>query len=223
MNVFRHLAGVALALAWGGSAALAQATDAGPTQIAIVGGVAIASVVGPGIVPLNSRTAPSFGAVLTLPATKDFAFRTGLQYVPKGLSDTAQGLTDRLAIGYVEVPAIGAITVIEGKPLSVHALLGVLLAFKASCHFDLLQPSGTQVFTGECGSTQLGGAFPVKSTDFDVVVGGGVTFQPSGRMGYTAEVGWERSLETIDPSVQPFDVKNKVLLFTVGVSYALSP
>jgi len=141
-----------------------------------------------------------------------FGIQPEVLYSQKGAKFEDAGLEGKLKLDYIEVPVLFKVNVpIEGSNVHPSFFVGPAVAFKASCKLE--DPAaGT---TEDC---EAGGAL-VKSTDFGVAFGGGISFDVGG-----AEVGvdvrYTLGLTKIDDDPDPYDIKNKAIsiMGTVGFS-----
>jgi hypothetical protein len=116
---------------------------------------------------------------------------------------------------YIEIPVLLKINIpIEGSKVHPHVYAGPAVAFKASCKIEASIAGGTSASV-DCEDAGL----LIKSTDFGVAFGGGVSVDVGG-----AEVGvdvrYTLGLTSVDDEPDPYSIKNKVIsiMGTVGFS-----
>lgn len=198
------------------------ARDVGPTRLGLYGGAAIATMSGDGVLAQESRKGMQGGLYLLLPFTENFGLRTGLSYVQKGLTDSLALASGVFRIGYVEMPFIFRMMALPGDDVTLHALAGFVLGFKASCAFRVDSIGTGTVYDGACGQSRRAASFDVNGTDNSAIFGLDLTFAAHSRLSYQVAGTWELGLNNVDPEVTPFAAKNRTIGITLGLIYSLS-
>jgi hypothetical protein len=195
--------------------------NVGPTRLGVFVGSTFGSMVGAGVIPVKSRTGIEGGAFVIAPFTENFALRTGISYVQKGVTDSLSVSYGAFAMSYVEIPVLFRITALPGDDFQMHVLAGVSFGFKSACTFrvDSLTTPQTTVYDGACGGSRRNGAFDINRTDNSVMAGLSLTLAPTSSLSYELTGLWQRSLQLVDPQVKPFVAKNQVFSVALGITY----
>jgi hypothetical protein len=181
---------------------------------------------GIGVLPQSSRNGFEGGLLAILPFTENFALRTGIAYVQKGLTDSLALSSGVFEIGYVELPFVFRMIALPGDDIQLHALAGFVLGFKASCSFRVDSIGVGTVYPASgsapvCGKSLRRAAFDVNGTDNSAVFGLNLTLLPTHQVSYELAATWELGLNNVDPEVQPFESHNRVIAVTAGILYSL--
>lgn len=192
------------------AAALATGPLAAQNTFGLVAGVVSAktTVSGGGVsLSFDSRTGFAGGVSMSHPITKDFDFAPELLYIQKGFQVKDGNSTGGTKVAYVELPLLfrAKFGSSDTKPF---VLAGPTIGVKASC--KITASSG-----GTSGSTNCtDGDIGLKSTDFGVMLGGGVAFNRFS-VSVRYDLGLANTLKGGDAGVS---YKNRALLALVGVS-----
>ena len=206
---------VVVAVLFAASLAVPQASAQG-IKLGVKGGVNIADL-GGADAGSSTETKAGFvaGGFAEFMIGDMFAIQPEVLYSQKGAKETSGGDELKLKLDYIEVPVLLKVNIpIEGSKVHPTVYAGPAVAFKASCKL-----SGTSGGVSASADCDAGGADFVKSTDFGLAFGGGISFDVGG-----AEIGvdvrYTLGLSTIDDSTDPDDIKNRVIsiMGTVGFS-----
>ncbi len=211
--MLRRSLSVVFAVLFAVSLAVPQASAQG-IKGGVKGGVNLAKLGGSDAGSLETKAGLVAGGFVEFMIGNMFAIQPEVLYSQKGAKESVGGDELKLKIDYVEVPVLLKINIpIEGSNVHPNVYAGPAVAFKASCKFS--GSSGGVSFSESCDDAGV----MVKSTDFGVAFGGGVSFDVGG-----AEVGvdvrYTLGLTKIDDEPDPDNVKNKVIsiMGTVGFS-----
>jgi len=210
-----------LGVLFAASLAVPQASAQG-IKLGVKGGVNIANIGGSDIdefeTDLGASTESKVGLVAGVFAEfmigNMFAIQPEVLYSQKGFKASEMGAEVKLKGDYVEIPVLLKINIpIEGSKVHPHVYAGPAVAFKASCKIE--GSSGSASASVDCEDAGL----LIKSTDFGVAFGGGVSVDVGG-----AEVGvdvrYTLGLTSVDDEPDPYSITNKVIsiMGTVGFS-----
>ncbi len=187
------------------SAAFAQ-TSRNVVEFGIEGGATFSTFGGKDAVgPYGTHTGFALGGFLRAEMGPHFALRPALLFVQKGVRHGPPGDVDEIKLGYLQVPFFGEARfplAADGR-VGSHLYVGPAIAFRTGC--SISEPRGLPSQT--CNDARS----KVKSTDFSLVLGGGVD------VGHAAiDLRYDLGLTTLDSSSPAVDVKNRTLSVLVG-------
>jgi hypothetical protein len=200
----------------------APAASAQGIKLGVKGGVNLANIGGADIdefeadlgTSTDSKAGLVAGAFAEFMIGNMFAIQPELLYSQKGFKADSAGVELKLKGDYLEIPVLLKINIpIEGSKVHPHVYAGPAVAFKASCKIEV--SGGGASASEDCEDAGL----LIKSTDFGVAFGGGVSVDVGG-----AEVGvdvrYTLGLTSVDDDPDPFDIKNKVISIMGTVGFA---
>ncbi len=204
---------VVVAVLFAASLAVPQASAQG-IKLGVKGGVNLAKLGGSDAGSTESKAGFVAGGFVEFMLGNMFAIQPEVLYSQKGAKESIGGDEVKLKVDYVEVPLLLKLNIpIEGSKVHPSVYAGPAVAFKASC--KLAADIGGVSASESCDDAGL----EIKSTDFGLAFGGGVSFDVGG-----AEVGvdvrYTLGLSSIDDFSDPDDIKNQVIsiMGTVGFS-----
>jgi hypothetical protein len=199
--------------------AVAAPDLAAQVRIGFQAGLVSSTLGGEAVASLGSRTGVTGGAFLAVPLSRVVTLQPGAAWIEKGVEETAFDVTDRIAFSYIALPLLVRFTLPSEVSVAAHAVLGPVLNVEMSCAVE--SESNNDRISVDCRSPLLQGGIPTKSTDIGFQFGGGVTILPRNRVNLVAQVAYELGLTSIDDSTPQFDVKNRAIIFSAGVTYAI--
>jgi hypothetical protein len=197
----------------------APSASAQGVKFGVKGGVNLANIGGSDIaefesdlgISTESKAGLVAGAFAEFMIGNMFAIQPEVLYSQKGFKASVTGGEDKLKADYVETAVLLKINIpIEGSKVHPHVYAGPAVGLKASCK---IEESGSPSESCEDGGLLI------KSTDFGVAFGGGVSVDVGG-----AEVGvdvrYTLGLTSVDDDPDPYHITNKVIsiMGTVGFS-----
>jgi hypothetical protein len=211
------MAGLVLTLA-GSSTALPQRRPM-KVHFGVLGGAAFDKPGGADATDVNQTYAGfGVGGFVGLQLTPVFAIQPEALYVQKGakgtVSDPGGTITGKIKVAYFEIPVLAKLRMpVKGADIvSPHVYAGPALAYKAGCHVNIAQ--GSFSASESCSAPDVEGR--IKSTDFSVVLGGGVDI---GRAIVDVRYGLGLTKISVDSSGTARDVKNRTLYLLVGWTF----
>jgi len=173
-------------------------------------------------VPKKSNAGFVAGAFAEFMIGNMFAIQPEVLYSKKGVKFEESGAEVKIKVDYIEIPVLLKINIpIEGSKVHPNVYAGPAVAIKSSCK---LSGSAASVSVDvDCEGQDIvdltGFEILVKSTDFGLVFGGGVSFDVGGA-DVGVDVRYTLGLSTIDDDPDPYDFKNQVIsiMGTVGFS-----
>ena len=117
-------------------------------------------------------------------------------------------------LDYIEIPVLLVVGIPAGG-LKIEFFAGPQVAFRTKCDI-IATPTGGSTVTVACDDPLLGGV-EVESTDFGILVGGGVAVG-----GFMAQVALDYGLTTLDAETDPDDVKNQAIYALIGWMFRLN-
>jgi hypothetical protein len=183
-------------------------------QMGLKAGLNIANLSGDDVENNDSKTGFAGGVFFMYQFSNMFAIQPEAYYTMKGatLNETFEGVSVDFTytLDYIEVPLLFKLIIpIEGSNIRPSIFAGPAIGFKATA----------KVKTEAQGESYEEDIEDVKSTDFDLVFGGGLGF-PVGNNELGFDVRYIMGLSTIDDSAEGFDVKNGVLNFNVYFGFS---
>jgi len=178
----------------------------------IKGGLDIAKLTGD-IQDVDWKTGAVGGVFMSWPIGDIFVIQPEALFAMKGakekvtILDVPVDLTVKLT--YFEIPVLARLNIPVSGAVCPNVYAGPAIGFKISA-------KGTAEANGRSGEEDIKG---IKSTDFGIVVGGGVEYKlTSGRLLF--DVRYEAGLTSIDDTADARDIKNAALSFMVGYGFA---
>lgn len=209
MIVSRIVGGVLVvsALAFTGISAQGRETTFG-----VLGGVTSATFTGDDAEDADSKIGMTFGGFISFGMSAKFAIETGALYSQRGAQTTAEGVTAKINLDYVEVPLLASLRFPGKGKVTPFLSAGPALAFKLGC--SLSASSDDASFDTSCSNftEQAGGQFA--STDFGIVGTAGVDMN-SWRLAVRYFSGLSEVYDT-DP---PVNSKNSVFSLVLGYRF----
>jgi len=189
-------------------------------KLGVKGGVNFADVGGDDVSDTKNKTGFIAGGFAEFMIGNMFAVQPEVLYSQKGFKIDDPDVDGKLKLDYFEVPVLLKINVpIEGSKVHPSFYAGPAVSIKSSCKLQG-EESGVS-FDIDCDSPLIvdfiGEELPIKSTDFGIVFGGGISFDVGG-----AEVGvdvrYNLGLTKVVDTDPQIDAKNRVIsiMGTVG-------
>jgi hypothetical protein len=204
-------------------AAHSVAAQSSAVQVGVEGGVSIATLTGTPGQDIQARTAGSFGAVLVVASAQSaFGFETGIAYVPKGATNSANGVRVSFESSYVEVPLLLRVGLpLRGSQILPTLAVGASVGFNDGCRMSFT--SGGVSGANDCNSkAALGGsAFNLRAVDIGITAGVGVDIPLSPAFVLAPAVRFTRGVSTIGSSAKAPDVVNSAFQLGVGLRWRL--
>jgi hypothetical protein len=161
------------------------------------------------------------GAFLDLPLSGRVGFRVAAEYSGKGAETTFSGGGGNTysgeieyRFGYVEVPAILKLGVLQGSRASANLLLGPALSFNTSCELEMATPEWRETLKCEDAG------FDVRAVDLSARTGIGIEAQLSERLKVVGESHYSFGLRTVGTSGD--GVKNRGFSMSLGLAFPIS-
>jgi len=214
---------VGVATLFAASLAVPQASAQG-IKLGVKGGVNFADVGGDDVSNTKNKTGFIAGGFAEFMIGSMFAVQPEVLYSQKGFKIDDPDVDGKLKLDYIEVPVLLKINVpIEGSKVHPSFYAGPAVSFKSSCKLQG-EESGVS-FDIDCDSPLIfdliGEELPIKSTDFGVVFGGGISFDVGG-----AEVGvdvrYNLGLTKFVDTDPQLDAKNRVISIMGTVGFSLN-
>lgn len=148
-----------------------------------------------------------------------FGIQTGVGLSQKGAEDTTDpAATANIDLSYIEVPVLLTLDIPTGPaPVNPRLFAGPQVSFESSCEL-----------TGESGGTSVSldcadAAFDTKSTDFSLVLGGGLDFGLAGPLSITVDGRYDLGLTDINDVTDPdpAEIKNRTFAISGGLLLSL--
>jgi len=215
---------------WVGVATLFAASLAAPQasaqniKLGVKGGVNIADLGGSDVGDTKTKSGLIAGAFAEFMIGDMFAVQPEVLYSQKGTKAAEAGVDAKLKLDYIEIPVLLKVNIpIEGSKVHPNVYAGPALAIKSSC--KLSGSDGSVSIDLDCDDPlivdAIGEEFPIKSTDFGLVFGGGISFDVGGAdvgVDVRYNLGLTKILD-VDPST---DTKNKVISIMGTVGFKLN-
>lgn len=193
---------------------VAFAASAGAQSLGVKGGWAHPTLAGKDAEGAKALNTFSGGGFLSAKVSPAFAVEVDALYALKGAQETAEGVTAKVKLGYIEVPVLARVIVpVEKSKVEPSIFAGPYVAFKTNC---TVKGSTEGISVSMDCSEMEGGA--IKSTDFGLAFGGGVAFPLGTRVSGLLEGRYDLGLTKIDDGTPQADVKNRSLMVFAGVS-----
>ncbi len=180
-----------------------------PMQFGILGGVNLFTFGGSDASGAKSRTSFFGGASLTVPLSAQLYVQPEVLYSGEGGSFDSAGTTVEIKLAYLRVPVLLGVNLTPAARTGVRVFAGPVVGLKLSC--DVSVTSGGVTVSGSCGSGT------VKSTDFGVTGGAGLTFHMPR---FNINVGGRYTLGLANV-VESATVKNRGFSIGAGLSFPL--
>jgi opacity protein-like surface antigen len=186
-------------------------------KLGVKGGLNIADIGGSDAGTTETKTGFVAGGFAEFMIGNMFAIQPEVLYSQKGTKESISGGELKFKLDYIEVPVLLKINIpIEGSKVHPNVYVGPSVGFKSSC-----KVSGSSGGVSADVDCDAGGTDPIKSTDFGLAFGGGVSFDVGG-----AEIGvdvrYTLGLSTIDDEADPDDLKNQVISIMGTVGFPLN-
>jgi hypothetical protein len=179
-----------------------------PMEFGILGGLNLFTFGGSDATGAKSRTSFFGGVSLNLPLSSQLYVQPEVLYSGEGGKFESAGVTDEIKLGYVQIPVLLGFNLTPSGRTGVRVFAGPEVAFKLSC--DLSETSGGVTQSVGCGSE-------LKSTDFGVTGGAGLTFHMP-RFNINVDGRYTLGLAKV---VSDVNVKNQGFSIGAGLSFPL--
>lgn len=181
---------------------------AAQTTLGVSVGATFSSLEGEDAPELDSRTGFMAGAHLAFPIAEIISVVPGVYYVQKGAADDA--VDAAFELDYIEIPLLLSVAVLPPeRPVGFNLFAGPQFSFRVGCS----ESEGGQSF--DCQDEE-----DIKSTDFGLIAGGGVTFGMGG-LNLFVNGGLDLGLTSLDDSPEDNDVHNSTYFVSGGVAFPL--
>jgi hypothetical protein len=184
-----------------------------PMAFGILGGVNIFTFSGSDATGAKSRTSFFAGASLNLPLSSSVFVQPEALYSGEGGKFESAGTTDELKLAYLRVPLLLGVDLTPSARTGLRIFAGPVAGFKVSC--DAAETTGGTTTSASCSSIP---GLDLKSTDFGVTGGAGLTFHMP-RFNINVEGRYTLGLAKI---VSSLDVKNQGFSIGAGLSFPLA-
>lgn len=164
----------------------------------------------------SGRTGFLVGGVVDIPLGV-VSIRPEIFYVQKGVRFSDSSGEIAFNLDYVEIPVLLVVNIKTGGNIKPEFFVGPEVAFRTKCDTKGTVSGGPSA-TVSCLDfiRALGGTQDFRSTDFGILVGGGVTVG-----GFMAQVAFDYGLTTLDTEDDPADIKNQAFYILVGWMFRL--
>lgn len=187
----------------GGSGRLAKGFKMGLNMAKFTGSNATIASISPGF-----RTGFVAGGFVRFDVSQTVGLQFEGLYAMKGSTYSAGGSTGTFRFDYIEIPALLAFRFPGSSSVTPGFAFGPAVAFKMSSKYS---EAGITVESSALG-------FPVKSTDFGLIFGGGLSVK-SGAGEVLFDLRYELGLtKWYDYAITP-DLKNSALTFMIGYAF----
>jgi len=180
-----------------------------PMEFGIQGGVNIFTFGGADASGAKSRTSFFAGASLNLPLSSSVFVQPEALYSGEGGSFDSAGTTVEIKIAYLQIPVLLGVNLTPAARTGFRVYAGPAVGLKLSCDVSITS-TGVSV-SGACASGS------VKSTDFGVTGGAGLTFHGP-RFNVNVDARYTLGLAKV---VESADVKNRGFSIGAGLSFPL--
>lgn len=212
------LSSVAVAAALLLSAAPARSQGIG---IGVEGGPTFADFsVSEGGADLGSKTGFRVAGVLRYGFGGPLGLQTGVGLAQKGASASTEDIDYK--VSYIEIPLLITATIPAPAAVSPRVYVGSQVGIESQCEISGLSGVSGAV---DCTADELGeAAFDTKSTNVDVVFGGGLDFQLSGPLTLTLDGRYDLGMSDINDTADAdptTEVKNRSFSASAGILLSL--
>ncbi len=159
----------------------------------------------------SGRTGFLAGAMLDIPLGI-ISIRPEVFYVQKGVQFSDPTFAAEFDLDYIEIPVLLVVGIPAGG-LKVEFFAGPQVAFRTKCDISFTDTGGTEQSL-PCDDAVTGAE--LESTDFGVIVGGGVTIS-----NFMVQAAFDYGLATVDAESDPFDIKTQAIYITAGWMFRL--
>lgn len=165
----------------------------------------------------SGRTGFLAGAMLDIPLGI-VSIRPEAFYVQKGVRYSDSSGEIAFNLDYIEIPLLFVVGIPTGGNVKPEFFAGPQVSFRTKCDVKGSVTGGPSA-TVSCADffTALGSTDELESTDFGVLLGGGVAVG-----NFMAQVAFDYSLATLDAETDPFDIKNQAIYAMVGWMFRLN-
>lgn len=193
-----------------GLLALPHSVHAQGLAVGVEGGVTFSDLSvsdGAASADLGSQTGYRVAGVLRYGFGGALGIQTGVGYATKGAEEGAASLD----LAYFEVPMLLTLTIPTGPApvVSPRLFAGPQASFETSCELGDV----------DCASEDLADPLDTKSTEYSLVVGGGLDFAFGGPVGLTVDGRYDLGLSDI--TEDPTSVKNRSFSISAGLVFGL--
>ncbi len=184
----------------------------GETKYGVLGGFTSATLSGNDVANADAKLGATFGGYVSFGFSPNFSIETGALYAQRGAKSSSGGVTEKLKLGYVEVPLLISAKFPGQGTLTPFISAGPAIAIKASCGISA-SGGGANVGTG-CSDLESELDAKIKSIDPGLVGAAGVDFNS-----FRVSVRYFAGLSTIDKVAPAYDIKNRAVSLLVGYSF----
>lgn len=156
----------------------------------------------------------AIGGFITYEINEMFALQPELYYSTQGAKYEADEVDGALIFryNYIQVPILAKFNLSMESNIKPHIFLGPSLGLNLSAKYEYTDELGDAAEA--MGIDKKGDVEDVKSTDFGLVFGGGITVGPA-----VIDIRYNLGLTTVDDSVNEDDFKNSTISIMVGYSF----
>lgn len=197
------------AIAFARAEAQARSIRGGPAV-----GITSATFGGEGTGDFESKVGLVLGGFLSLGLSRNVALETGAFYSQRGGKASDQGVTGKIKLNYIEVPAHLAIRFPGSGAVTPFIGAGPAFAFKVGCSLSV--SGGGATFSSGCDDVEDELGSNVKGIDVGLSGTAGVDIRA-----FRIALGYFLGLTAIHESVPGLDAKNRVFTLSVGYGFVL--
>lgn len=179
--------------------------------LGVEGGINIANINVTPTTTTSSKTGILIGGIIDINITPNITITSGARFIQKGWSNTSNGITYNVKMGYLEFPALLKVKfpLTEVKP---YLIAGPTLGIKLSANEEATD--GTQTQDTDISSL-------VESTDFGLLFGAGIDFKVGNKTSLFFQPAYALGLSNIVKNSTTTTIKNYGFEITGGVKFSL--
>ena len=166
-----------------------------PRRFGVLAGINTATLAGRDVQAVSRHTAFMVGALVVAPLTTAVALQPEMLYTTKG-AESNSGSSSTLKMNYLEIPVLARFDIAGSGGTKPFVYAGPAVSFKMGCSIGATTAGSAPTLSCAEIEAQSNGSTKFTAVDYGVIIGGGTTFDLSGRT-FTVGARYDHSLRNI--------------------------